>query len=163
MTEAENRLAAFLETLAKLPPFAGVTFRGCTSDAEFVRDGQSVVTQGLVPTSRDLDVATEGQTSPAVYAILSAEGRYIAPFSARADEQEVVFQPGTVFYLAQTRYLAGVDVRLVYEVLPGDASMTMPDDSVAEFASRMEAFLLEHGPARGPSTSIPGKFAGDIS
>lgn len=139
-----------------------MTFRGCTRGAEFVRDGQSVVTQGLLPTSRNFDVATEGQTTPAVYAILSAEGRYIAPFSARVDEKEVVFQPGTLFYLAQTRYLAGVDVRLVYEVRSEEVPVTIPDEDVAEFATRVEAFLFAHGPARQPSTSIPGKFAGDI-
>ena len=82
MSQADGagRIEAFLSTLEKLPPLRGVT-SGAAADAEFVRDGQAVVTQGLVPTSRNIDVATEGGTT-AIYAILSLQGRDISSFSA---------------------------------------------------------------------------------
>jgi len=165
MSQADGagRIEAFLSTLEKLPPLRGVTFRGCSADAEFVRDGQAVVTQGLVPTSRNIDVATEGGTTPAIYAILSLQGRDISSFSAQRAEREVVFLPGTLFYLAETRELAGHVVRLVFELPVGDGPPRLPDRLVPELAANVDRFLTDRGPQPlGDLRPIPGKFAGDI-
>ena len=163
MTEQQSRIAAFLDTLDKLPPFQGVTWRGCSADAQFVRPGQSVVTQGLVASSRQIDVATEGRTAPALYAIGSRTGRDITPFSSRRDEHEIVFLPGTLFHLAETRTLAGVVVHLVFELDLSHGRPQLPAEAVDRLAHAVETFLTERGPEpRSAFTSIPGKFAGDI-
>jgi len=163
VTDVSNKVKAFLDTLDKLPPFQGVTWRGCSADAQFVRPGQSVVTQGLVASSRQIDVATEGRTAPALYAIGSVAGRDITPFSSRQDEHEIVFPPGTLFYLADTRVLAGVTVHLVFELDISQGRPQLPDEAVDRLAHAVETFLTERGPEpRGEFTSIPGKFSGDI-
>ncbi len=160
---AGDRFQEFLATLEKLPPFRGVTFRGCSGDAQFVRDGQSVVTRGLVSSSRSLDVATERRTAPALYAVMSRTGRDISPFSAKREEHEVVFLPGTLFFLAESRRLAGLDVRLVFELETGGGPQQLPDDLVTRFAEEMERFLSSRLAAPVAQVEpVPGKFAGDI-
>ena len=162
---AGSRVEAFLATLEKLPPLRGVTFRGCSRDAEFVRAGQSVVTQGVLPTSRNLAVATDGGSAPALYAILSLEGRDISTFSAQRAEREVVFLPGTLFFLAETRELSGRAVRLVFELpVRRGGPPTLPDELVPQLAANVETFLAEHPyESRGEVETIPGKFVGDIA
>jgi hypothetical protein len=163
VSDVSGKVKAFLETLDKLPPFTGVTWRGCSADAEFVRPGQSVVTRGLVATSRQIDVATEGRTAPALYAIGSLNGRDITAFSSRRDEHEIVFLPGTLFHLAETRTLAGVVVHLVFELDLSHGRPQLPAEAVDRLAHAVETFLTERGPEpRSEFSSIPGKFAGDI-
>lgn len=158
-------MAAFLETLDRLPPYYGPTLRGCPAEARFVRDGQSVVTQGLVSTSRNLEVATESRTAPALYAVLTRTGRDISQFSAKRDEQEVVLLPGTVLYLAETRSMADTDIRLVFEVEVEDGSVQqVPVEVRDRFYAEIERFLEARLSAPAVSVqSIPGKFCGDIS
>jgi hypothetical protein len=162
--DPRQRLAAFLETLEALDPFEGVTLRGCTADAEFVRNGQSTVTQGVLSTSRNIKVATENESVPAIYAVLSRTGRSIAPFSSRRWENEVVFLPGTVFFLAETRRMVDLDVRLVFEVDVHDPAFSLPDETISEVADFVEQALAAHQQSRSPEVEvIPGKFAGDIA
>jgi hypothetical protein len=158
-----DRVTEFLATLEKLPPFRGVTFRGCAADATFVRTGQSVVTRGLVPTSRNLDVATDNRTAQALYAVLSQTGRDISPFSAKREELEVVLLPGTLMYLAETRQMSGLDVRLVVELSGNGQPAQLPDALMPRFAAGVESRLGSYfaEPVRGVSP-IQGKFVGDI-
>lgn len=158
-----SRLEELLRTIEKLPPLRGITFRGCPSDAQFVRDGQSVVAGGLVSSSRNLDVATEGRSAPGVYAIMSRSGRDISPFSARREENEVVFLPGTLFFLAGTRRLGGLDVRMVFELDPQQGELRLPDELVPRFAEELERYVTAWaGRPVSPVEQIPGKFCGDI-
>ncbi|MGH3367810.1 MAG: hypothetical protein ACRDOY_11460, partial [Nocardioidaceae bacterium] len=165
MTESAGgggRVAEFLATLEKLPPFRGVTFRGCAADAAFVRPGQSVVTQGVVATSRNLDVATENRTASALYAVLSQTGRDISPFSARRDELEVVLLPGTLLYLAETRRISGLDVRLVVELTQDNGQpVQLPDDMLPRFAETVESQLASYFAEPASEVSpMRGKFVG---
>ena len=161
-TQEPSRLRAFLDTLDRLPPLSGVVFRGCVDGAEFVRDGQAVVTRGLVSGSRDLDVATEGRTSAALYAILSRTGRDISAFSSRPTEREVVFSPGCLFFLAETVQVDDLPVRLVLELEVGDGPPRVPEELLPRFAEEMAALLRQWRPAQQPREQILGKFVGDI-
>ena len=52
----QDRVAAFLESLQQLPPYVGVTLRGCPAGASFAKVGQTTVTSGVVATARNLEV-----------------------------------------------------------------------------------------------------------
>lgn len=154
-------LQAFLTTLEALPAFEGVTFRGRTAEAEFLRPGQVAVVQGLLPTARNIDVATAGGTVPGVFAIMSLTGRNITAFSANRTEAEVVFLPGSMFGLAETIRVGTLDVHLVFEVIPGSTS-SVSSELVTRFGEQMAEFLTGHGDLVEVE-SVAGKFQGDIA
>jgi hypothetical protein len=159
----DERLAKFLDAVEKLPPYGGLTFRGCAAGSEHVRPGQSVVTQRVVSTSLDPDVASEGRTAPALYAIRSLRGRSIAPFSARQDEQEVVFLPGTLFHLAETKRFGSVPIHLVFELTLDEGPPRLSEEDVSA-AARSAASALRRRWDSAPAefTSLVGKFSGDL-
>ncbi|MER7557003.1 hypothetical protein ABTZ46_08675 [Nocardioides sp. NPDC126508] len=144
---------AFLKTLEKLPPFQGVVFRGCPADAEFIRDGQVTVTTGFIATTRRPDLVASGGT---VYAIYTTTAREISAFSAQKDEYETVVLPGTALALAETRRLAGLDVRLVIEFTPGQQ---IPPETVESIATTVESWLTDLTPSPDPRP----RFIGDIA
>jgi hypothetical protein len=159
----QDRVTAFLESLQQLPPYVGVTLRGCPAGSTFAQVGQTTVTTGVVATTRNLEVATDNRAVPSLYAILSRTGRDIAPFSAARDELEVVLLPGTALQLVETRQLAGFRVHLVTEVDP-DRVEAMPSELLERFADEIERFLeARRTPSEKPGGAITGKFVGDIS
>jgi hypothetical protein len=159
----QDRVAAFLESLQQLPPYVGVTLRGCPAGASFAEVGQTTVTSGVVATTRNLEVATDNREVSSLYAILSRTGRDIAPFSAARHELEVVLLPGTALHLVESRELAGFVVHLVTEVDP-DRVEAMPEDLLAQFAAEIERFLTARQTRPDESvTAIAGKFVGDLT
>jgi hypothetical protein len=149
-----------LSTLEQLPPLRGVTFRGGSSSATFVRPGQSVVLQGVVATSRDLTRLLAAEP-PTLYAILARTARDIAPFSADRSEREVALLPGTLLHLAETRTLAGVEVHLVVEVDP--ASPRLPDELPDRMAAELETVLAGHVAAAQDAPPARDRFVGDLA
>lgn len=143
---------AFLKTLEKLPPFQGVVFRGCPADAGFARDGQVTVTTGFTSTTRRPDLVAGSGT---VYAIYTTTAREISAFSAQKDEYETVVLPGTALALAETRRLAGLDVRVVVEFTPGQQ---IPPATVETIATTVESWLADLTPSPDPRP----RFIGDI-
>jgi hypothetical protein len=149
-----------LETLAKLPATPCVSFRGCAPDATFVRPGQVTVIQGLLPTSRNLDVATDGGAVRTVYAVIGREGRDISPFSAHREQREVVFLPGAAFALAGTVTAGRWTAHLVFEIeIP--VREQIDADTVARAEQELVALLSSYAATPGVEAP-PGKFVGDI-
>lgn len=144
---------AFLKTLEKLPPFHGVVFRGCPVDAAFARDGQVTVTTGFTATTRRPDLVAGSGT---IYAIYTTTAREISAFSAQKDEYETVVLPGTTLALAETRQLAGIDVRLVFEFTPGQQ---IPPETVETVATTVESWLADLSTRPDPRP----RFIGDIA
>jgi hypothetical protein len=154
----QQRIEAMLKGLSELPPTRAISYRGCTSDAAFRRTGQSVVTRGLVATSGSPGIAlAEGPA--ALYAILGNTGRHVAPFSARREENEIVFLPGTLFYLQSTLVIDDLAVHLVFE-LDTAASQRMPDELIDQLADRVRRTLADRPTT--PIEPVPGKYVGDI-
>lgn len=143
---------AMLKTLEKLPPFKGVVFRGCAPDAQFARDNQVTVTTGMVSTSRRPDLVAGTGT---VYAIYTRSAREITAFSAQKDEYETVLLPGTVLAIAETRRLGPLEVRLVFEIEPGQQ---IPPETVEAMAATVEPWLA----GLRPAAEVRPRFVGDI-
>ena len=159
----QARVAAFLDGLRRLPPYTGVTLRGCPAGAAFSQVGATTVTSGVVATTRNLEVATDNRTVSDLYAILSRTGRDIAAFSAARHELEVVLLPGTALHLVATRDLAGFRVHFVTEVDP-DRVEDLPADLLERFTAEIERFLAARvSPPPEPVATIAGKFVGDLS
>ena len=163
MTAAGDRLAQFLDTLEKLPPFLGLTYRGCPIDAQFVRLGQLTVVTGVLSTSLNLDTATEGRMMSRLYAILSRTGRDISGFAARQADREVVLLPGTVLLIERNLTMVGLEVLLVSEVVPGREPVRAADPEVDRLVNQLEQNIASQAaePLR-PFDGIIGKFSGDI-
>ena len=149
----------FLEALEALPPQTGVSFRGASDEATFTRPGQVAVSQLLLPTTRNLDAATDAGRVGALYAVMGLNGRDITPFSARRDVPEVLFLPGAVFVLARTVQRPDIRVHLVLEVEPG-AEDHGPADLLDQFAAQIDALLDAY--QQGEIDVPAGKFVGDI-
>lgn len=151
----------FLTALAKLPPFAGLTFRGLgAGDPEPPALGLVV---GVLPTSRDPRVASENGTAPRLLALLHRTGRSLEPFSAHPWQGEVVVRPDTAWQRLLEVPVAGLasPVLLLAELDPDGAPMpvTWPPtlEAVAALVERTVAEALGAGPVDVP---VPGKFAG---
>ncbi|MFC7403997.1 hypothetical protein [Georgenia alba] len=149
-TPSPGNLTAALE---KLPPLESTAFRVSPEGAEFVRDGQMVVTAG--PLSATRDPALLG-AAPVLYAIAGRTGRDISPFSANRTEQETVFLPGTVFALWSTIDVDGRAVRLVFET---EIGQTIDGETVEAFTASVRAAVTSLDPAAVP----PDRFIGDIA
>ena len=145
--------SGFLKTLEKLPPFHGIVFRGCSANAGFARDGQVTVTTGFTATTRRPDLVAGSGT---IYAIYTTTAREISAFSAQKDEYETVVLPGTTLALAETRTLAGLDVRLVFEFTPGEQ---IPPEAVETVATTVESWLADITAPQTPRD----RFIGDIA
>ncbi len=173
-----SRLEAFLRGLDQLPPYEGVSFRGRSRAATFGRAARTVVTRGILATSRDPSVAlrdaepADGSGVREVYAIFGQRGRYIAPFSARRDEEEVVFGPGSMFQV-RDELVTGADdgpqqVRavLVVELVVRDGEVVEPPVEIDAFRAAVVRHLtsrVRSGPdPQATGDGIPGKFGGDV-
>lgn len=156
----EDRLQRLLQGLDELPPLPGISFRGRSPEARFGRPGEVAVTMGLLPTSRDGRVATENFRVGALYAVIGRTGRFLKQLSARPDEEEVLFRPGTMLRAGDTVQLGDLAVTFVHE-FSLDAP-PQPRDVTADL--RRIAAALE-GARRRPEVAVgvPGKFLGDIA
>lgn len=150
-----------IRALRKMPVVEGVTFRGGTVEDRFGSQSSTVVTRGLTATSRDVRVATENFTTPAVYAIVGNQGRAIEGMSQHPAEEEVVFLPGIVFQpVRQVRY--GSLLVIVVEQLDLDRTPEDPKADLDEVLGTIAA-AIRKGHAGDPvEVTSPGKFAGDI-
>jgi hypothetical protein len=151
----------FLDALAKLPAFNGITFRGLGPGDE-APPPLGVVT-GVLASSRDPRVASENFSAP-LLVLLNRTGRSIAAFSAQPDEHEVVVRPGTLWQRLVEVTVPGLPTPvLVLEEL--DMSRTTPrptewGDTLDELSGRIARIV---GQALGSATrtvAVPGKFAG---
>jgi len=162
MTEQSDaeRVEAMLKGLSELPPVRAISYRGCDQNAQFVREGQSVATQYLTPTSGSPAVAL-GENPAPLYAILGNTGRHVAPFSARREENEVVFLPGSLFYLQSTQVVGDVVVHLVLELDPA-APAKLSDQLIPQLFSKVDGALTSMTPMPPPPPKA-GKYSGDIA
>ncbi|MFE6649694.1 hypothetical protein ACFVJS_24220 [Nocardioides sp. NPDC057772] len=110
------------------------------------------VTTGFTSTTRRPDLVAGSGT---VYAIYTTTAREISAFSAQKDEYETVVLPGTALALAETRRLAGLDVRVVVEFTPGQQ---IPPATVETIARTVESWLADLTPSPEPRP----RFIGDI-
>src|SRR5687767_9060442 len=98
--------SAAVTALEKLPPFVGLTWRGASGQLV-----ASVPLTGPLPTSRDPRVASANFTAAALWVIVSAAGRDIAPISADPSAQEVALLPGSFLTPADAlREIAGARI-----------------------------------------------------
>jgi hypothetical protein len=157
----DERLRRLLEGLDQMSPHPGISFRGRAQDASFGRPGEVVVTLGLIPTSRDARVATENFRTRSLYAVLGRSGRYLRPFSARPEEEEVLFRPGTILRVVGAFSTGPLEVTFVEEVETTGEVGTARD--LEHDRQRVSAAL--EAARRRPEVSVPlsGKFLGDIA
>lgn len=161
---ADERAAALLAALRKLPGHAGMTFRGRPAAAGFgVREGQVLVSTGLVATSRDPRVATENFTADELFAVVGTAGRALEQLSQHPDEREVVFLPATMFLVVKRARVEDLPVTIVEQLDPMRDPAAGPTASLEETAREVTLAVLG---ARGRDDVVvhsPGKFAGDIT
>lgn len=134
--------------MEKVPPFVGLTWRGAAGQLV-----ASLPLPGPLPTTRDPRIASSNFTATALWAIVSAAGRDIAPISADPSAQEVVLLPGSYLTPADARReIAGTMVQVLLEVR-GDLPVgDVPEDTELE---RLIQTARDLGPA---PISQPGRF-----
>lgn len=161
--DLDQRVAALLTALQKLPPHRGVSFRGRTADSGFGREGQVVVTTGLTPTSRSVAVATENFTVPALYVVLGRTGRAIQDLSRHPEEQEVVFLPSSMFTVVRSARVDDLPVTIVEQLNPELGELDEPLGTLEEIAAFTVSRVGEARQSAPVGVTTPGKFVGDIS
>ncbi len=100
-----------LAAVAKLPPHAGLTYRGLADETDIPSSPCGI--RVLLATSRDPKVATANGKLPVLLAIVSRTGRALRELSAHPEEHEVVFLPGTVLVPVTSVDVGEVGVKLV--------------------------------------------------
>jgi hypothetical protein len=157
-----DQVASLIRGLTKLPPYEAITFRGRSADARFGRPGEVVVTTGLTATSRDVRIATENFTAPALYAIAGISGRAIEQHSQFPDEREVVFLPSTMLRVAKVARLGDLPLVIVEQLDPQRDPAVPKTDPLDEWSRSIAARFLSA--RRRPPLDLPhpGKFVGDI-
>jgi hypothetical protein len=161
--ELDQKVAALLAALDKLPPHRGVSFRGRTLESSFGQEGQVIVTRELTATSRSVSVATENFTVPALYVVLGRTGRAIEGLSRHPEEREVVFLPASVFMVVKSARVDDLPVTIVEQLNPELESMDEPLGTLEEIAA-FTVQRVRQARGEGPvAVSSPGKFAGDIA
>ncbi len=153
-------MAAFLQGLDELPPWAGITWRGFTVQSGLGFTEPTIVTQGITATSRDPRVATADFTTPGVYAILSLSGRDTSPFSPAPQEQEVTFALGTLLQ-SQGQIQGQYPIMVVYGLLVGDGSVRGPQVEPTQLASELKA-ILDAARRLGPIGPVRDRYIGEI-
>lgn len=134
VTDVPPGLIAALE---KLPPFAGVTWRG--APGALVRPLELPVP---LPTSLDPRVASANFTVPVLWAVIAVAGREIWPISADRDAREVTLLPGSTLVAAgDVHEVAGAAVQVVREEREGFTGPAGPDDD--GLAAVIAAFRAE--------------------
>lgn len=173
-TPLDERLAALLSALDKLPPHRGLSYRGYAG-----RQGQTfqraIPSAVLVSTSRDPRVATDNFSTDGVYAVIGRRGRDLTSVSEQPDEQEVVFRPGSVFLPIERFDVDGLEVAVVEELDPDNEPNAQPNAQPIDQPIDQPPFTLDQlkdqmteaiRDARGrPSVDdvTPGKFTGPLA
>lgn len=155
-------LGDFLDAIAKLPEFNGITFRGLgAGDPEPAAPG---VVAGVLASSRDVRVASENFTAARVLVLLNRTGRSIAELSAQPGEGEVVVRPGSVWRPLIEVSVTGLRTPLlVLEELDPSGTTPAPTewgDTLDELASRVVRLVQQALGAGATPVAVPGKFVG---
>lgn len=155
-------LSDFLDAIAKLPDYNGITFRGLAADA--TDPPQLGVVAGVLSSSRSARVASENFTAARLLVLLNRTGRSIAEFSAQPGEGEVVVRPGTLWRaLIEVRVEGSPVPVLVLEELDPTGSTPAPTewgDTLDDLAGRVVR-LVQQGLADDPAAiAVPGKYVG---
>lgn len=165
MTNAANndavgeKVARFLEELAQLEPFSGVTYHGLTSLDDL---GGMRRTWGILATSHDPRVATESFTAPVVMALLGRTGRDITAYSRRPAEQEVVIPPGATLRLLAEDVTDEGQPLVVFEQIGSVDAPTLPAAERAELIRSVKARISAAALEPGWTPLSPGKFTAPI-
>jgi hypothetical protein len=165
-TPLDERLAALLSALDKLPPYRGLSYRGYAG-----RQGpmfQRAIPSGvLVSTSRDPRVATDNFSTDGVYAVIGRRGRDLTSVSEHPDEQEVVFRPGSVYLPIERFDVDGLEVAVVEELDPDNDPTAQPSDRPPFTLEQLKEQMTEairDARGRPPVEDVTsGKFAGPLS
>ncbi len=158
----DERYAALLRAIEKMPRHAGISFRGHHEPPERIYDGRAIVTQHLTPTSKALAIATAGGTVTSVFAIVGDGGAAIWELSQQPLEREVVFLPSTLFVMITTERVGPLDVTFVEQVNPERTPETRERLSL-EWARTATAAALELANSQGMLVTPPeGKYVGPI-
>ena len=158
--EAAVRL---LQALAKLPARPGLVFRGRPEGV--ARLEGTVVTDGLVATSRDIRIATENFTIGGVYAIATRTARDVAPLSADPAAAEQVLLPGAALTpLVTGRVPPGIEVELLEELaLDGAAAEPLPWSSLDALGQDVAERVAAAFAAEAVEIRTPGKSVGTLA
>ncbi|MCW2794089.1 MAG: hypothetical protein JWO76_3187 [Nocardioides sp.] len=159
-TPIDERLAAFLAALDKLPAHRGLTYRGNDGTAEVPR--RATPSGVLVSTSRDLRVATENFRTPGVFAVISSSGRDLTPLSAHRAEREVVFRPGSIFLPIEHLVVDGLRVTIIEEIDTDSTPGEPPAVTLDELRDQVRADVVEARQADPATITSPGKFVGRL-
>lgn len=131
-----------------------ITYRGMAGP----RLNGSFTLNGILPTSMDPRVASENFTADWLAAIVSINGRLVAPFARYREEQEIAMLPGTLLLLAGAVDVPGLPDSVVILTEPGDAPPELPADSTALKQAVIEQITAAL--ARPPvPINTPGRFA----
>jgi len=161
-TPIEERLAALLSALEKLPAYRGLCYRGHEGGRDDVplRATPSGV---LVATSRDPRVATENFRTSGLFAVISSHGRDLTQVSEHRAEREVVFRPGTIFLPIETFDVEGLLVTVIEEIDTDATPGEPPEVTLDELRERMLADVAESRQQEPVTITSPGKFVGPLS
>lgn len=101
------RIEAVKTALAKLPPYEGPVVRGTNLPPEVLaryRPGEVITEDAFLSTTTNVGVARSPTFAGNVeFRILSKSGRDISSFSLFPEEREILFPPGTKFYVSSKR------------------------------------------------------------
>jgi hypothetical protein len=161
-TPLDERLAALLPALDKLPPYRELSYRGYAG-----RQGQTfqraIPSGALVSTSRDPRVATDNFSTDGVYAVIGRPGRDLTWVSEHPDEQEVVFRPGSVYLPIQRFDVDDLEVAVVEELDPDNDPDVAPPFTLDELKDQMTEAIRD-ARSRPPVDAITsGKFVGPLA
>lgn len=114
------RIEALKTALDKLPPYDGPVVRGTNLPPEVLaqyRPGEVVTENAFVSTTTNPAVAQSSAFSGNVeFRILSTTGRDVSSVSMYPHEQEILFPPGTKFYVL-SRTIDPVTSRTTIEMI----------------------------------------------
>ena len=128
------------DALSALPRYRGLCWRG------FPREITTPVPlDSVLPTTRDVRLATGNLAGNGAIVIVSATGRDVAPLSAFPQDEEIVFLPGTTLIPLGPRHIVGgIPLQVIGESVSA-SDLVVPTDNVLEEAIR-------HAESRGPVT-----------
>jgi hypothetical protein len=142
-----------VETLLKLPPSPGITYRGMSGAPPTA----SFTLARILPTSLDPRVATENFTSERVAAIATGSGRFIGPLSRNPGEQEVALLPATLLTPVGSVAVAGLENEVVLLAEAG-AEQGLPAD-LPELKRVVSERITEAMRQDPVAVASPGRFS----
>jgi hypothetical protein len=153
---------SLLDALDKLPPYGGITFRGIPIGAS-APPHVSVAT-GLIPTTTQVQLASENFTAAWILALLNRTARDISILSAASEEHEVVIRPGTAWSRLFQINVQGcrIPVLVLEELqLSDDGAQPLWGDTSGALAQTItqqvqQALALPPSPIR-----MPGRFCSE--